>query len=164
MEATLTFNRTLPPEQYQLHIAPYSHRFRFHSSSTIVPMALPTVCGIYDPEDAAITVRLLSQTGCPRRRSSHSGLSSSQHEYDVSSGQPDGLHMNMDGGHCRMIQSSNTWTSSSGEILSDQDDIEDRSSVVEEYNRLAKKVGAPISISFSWTDVSLAGRPAIDFR
>jgi hypothetical protein len=40
----------------------------------------------------------------------------------------------------RAIQSSNTWTSSSGEILLEHDDIEDRSLFVEEYNRLAKKV------------------------
>jgi hypothetical protein len=36
--------------------------------------------------------------------------------------------------------SSNTWTDSSGGVLSDVDDVEDRSEYVEEYNRLAKKV------------------------
>lgn len=38
------------------------------------------------------------------------------------------------------LRSSNTWTSSSGEVLSDQDDVEDRSPFIQEYNRLAKKV------------------------
>lgn len=43
--------------------------------------------------------------------------------------------------HRRQINSSNTWTSSSGDMLSDQDDIEDRTPFIQEYNRLARKVG-----------------------
>ncbi|KAF5023194.1 hypothetical protein F66182_4748 [Fusarium sp. NRRL 66182] len=40
------------------------------------------------------------------------------------------------------VYTSNTWTTSSGEhgILSDVDELEDRASFVQEYNRLAKKV------------------------
>jgi hypothetical protein len=46
----------------------------------------------------------------------------------------------------RAYHTSNTWTSSdSGYILSDQDEIDDRSVFVEEYNRLAKKVMRPCS-------------------
>jgi len=38
------------------------------------------------------------------------------------------------------MQTSNTWTSSSGDVLSDHEENEDRTAFVEEYNRLAKKV------------------------
>lgn len=40
----------------------------------------------------------------------------------------------------RGFGTSNTWTSSSGEMLSEQDEIDDRMAFVQEYNRLAKKV------------------------
>lgn len=36
--------------------------------------------------------------------------------------------------------SSNTWTDSSGGILSEVDDVEDRTEYLTEYNRLAEKV------------------------
>lgn len=35
---------------------------------------------------------------------------------------------------------SNTWTSSSGEVFSETDEVDDRSVFIHEYNRLAKKV------------------------
>lgn len=37
-------------------------------------------------------------------------------------------------------QSSETWTSTSGDIVSDTDEIENRDAFVDEYNRLARKV------------------------
>ena len=45
------------------------------------------------------------------------------------------------------LQSSNTWTSSSGDAMSDHVDIDDRSEYVLEYNRVAQKV------SFNSADV-----------
>ena len=39
----------------------------------------------------------------------------------------------------RRFGTSNTWTSSSAEIPSEQDEIDDRLAFVQEYNRLAKK-------------------------
>lgn len=45
-----------------------------------------------------------------------------------------------DGRARRANGTSNTWTSSDGGVLSDQDEIDDRIVFVEEYNRLAKKV------------------------
>ena len=42
--------------------------------------------------------------------------------------------------------SSNTWTDSSGTVLSEVDDIEDRSDFVQEYNRLAKKHGVRLFV------------------
>lgn len=38
------------------------------------------------------------------------------------------------------IQSSATWTSNSGDLMSDTDEIANRDDFVDEYNRLAKKV------------------------
>ena len=43
------------------------------------------------------------------------------------------------------LQSSATWTSNSGDLISDNDEIVNRDHFVEEYNRLAKKVCTPIS-------------------
>ena len=40
----------------------------------------------------------------------------------------------------REMQTSNTWTSSSGEVPTDQDEIGDRTVFVQEYNRLAQKI------------------------
>lgn len=46
-------------------------------------------------------------------------------------------------------QSSATWTSTSGDLVSDTDEIDGRGAFVEEYNRLARKVCplAPLSTS-----------------
>jgi hypothetical protein len=47
-------------------------------------------------------------------------------------------------GSRRRVHTSNTWTSSSGEILSEQDEVNDRSEFIHEYNYLANKVcGSP---------------------
>jgi hypothetical protein len=50
-------------------------------------------------------------------------------------------NLNAVGGH-RQMQSSRTWTTSSGDVglMSDADELEDRVLFVQEYNRLAKKV------------------------
>lgn len=45
-----------------------------------------------------------------------------------------------DGRVRRTARTSNTWTSSEGDVLEDQDEIDDRTVFIEEYNRLAKKV------------------------
>lgn len=45
-----------------------------------------------------------------------------------------------DGRAWRTARTSNTWTSSEGDVLEDQDEIDDRTVFIEEYNRLAKKV------------------------
>lgn len=41
----------------------------------------------------------------------------------------------------RRARTSNTWTTSDGEVLSDHDEIEDRTLFIAEYNRLSQKVG-----------------------
>ena len=45
-----------------------------------------------------------------------------------------------DGRPRRGFQTSNTWTSSDGEVPSEMDEIDDRTLFVQEYNRLAKRV------------------------
>ena len=88
---------------------------------------------------AAVTQGLLKEHGIRRRSSSISFLSTGRQDLD---GMTESAHgITKDEHHPRRnIQSSNTWTSSSGEILPERDDIEDRTAVVEEYNRLAKRV------------------------
>lgn len=44
------------------------------------------------------------------------------------------------------INSSDTWTSSAGDVLSDREDVADRTDFLLEYNRLALKVRAITSI------------------
>jgi hypothetical protein len=39
-----------------------------------------------------------------------------------------------------VVRTSNTWTSSEGDVLSDQDEVGDRAVFIHEFNRLARKV------------------------
>jgi hypothetical protein len=50
------------------------------------------------------------------------------------------------------MHSSRTWTTSSGELglMSDTDELGDRAVFVQEYNRLAKKVGGSICVTSIW--------------
>jgi len=41
-----------------------------------------------------------------------------------------------------VIQTSNTWTLSSGGVVSEPNDVDDRTEFVDEYNRLAVKVSS----------------------
>ena len=61
------------------------------------------------------------------------------------------------------MPSSHTWTTSSGELgfLSDTDELNDRTWVVEEYNRLAKKVGWFVSLGHLTLTVLAAQRPVV---
>jgi hypothetical protein len=87
-------------------------------------------------DDMTIAQKLLRQPKIPRRR------------YSFGSAPP--IPDLLDGGNLildpndpnkrRITQSSSTWTDSSGDALSDQDEVEDRDFFVHEYNRLAKKV------------------------
>ena len=91
-------------------------------------------------EDMAIAQELLNQPRIPRRQTSLTGflgnpqglqIPHSQVEYDGSKDEKRSRWA---------LQTSNTWTSSSGEVLSDHDEIEDRILFVAEYNRLSQKV------------------------
>jgi len=54
------------------------------------------------------------------------------------------------------IQSSNTWSSSSGDVLSHHDDIEDRTDFLLEFNRLALKVSTYPLLRWSCIDPLLS--------
>lgn len=93
------------------------------------------------PDDMSITRGLLGRPDIPpRRRTSFTSSARSAHTGNISNELEESINIKEDGGRRRMIQSSNTWTTSSGEILSEQDDIEDRIFFILEYNRLATKV------------------------
>jgi hypothetical protein len=92
-------------------------------------------------DDMSITRGLLGRPDIPpRRRTSFTSTTRSAHTHDVSNDLDDSTSIKDDGRRRRVIQSSNTWTTSSGEILSDKDDMEDRTFFILEYNRLATKV------------------------
>jgi len=92
-------------------------------------------------DDVSIAQGLLGQPHIPpRRKTSFTSTTRSAHNQDASSDFDENTSVRDDGRRRRAMQSSNTWTTSSGEILSDKDDIEDRTFFVLEYNRLATKV------------------------
>ncbi|CZT13719.1 uncharacterized protein RCO7_00680 [Rhynchosporium graminicola] len=94
-------------------------------------------------DDMNIAVGLLSEPKDPRHRASFTGVSFIGHDGSEPppqqiDPQPGG---NQEGRLRRAVHTSNTWTSSSGDVLSDHDDIDDRTFFVQEYNRLARKHG-----------------------
>lgn len=108
------------------------------SSSAALSMAQqPTIF-----DDMNIAAGLLTEPKDPRHRSSFTGISfvgldGSDNLPQRSDGQLGGHH---EGRSRRAVRTSNTWTSSSGDVLSDLDDVDDRTVFVQEYNRLARKV------------------------
>jgi hypothetical protein len=92
------------------------------------------------PDDINIARELLTRPHVPHRETSPSGTSwGRQSLQDLH--MRNGFNGSIGGSRSRRaIQTSNTWTSSSGEVLSEHGDIEDRSLFVDEYNSLAKKV------------------------
>ena len=89
----------------------------------------------------SITLGLLGSPNIPlRRTTSFASTSRSDHTREVSNERDKSVGLKDDGRRRRMIQSSNTWTASSGEVFSEQDDVEDRTFFTLEYNRLATKV------------------------
>lgn len=95
----------------------------------------------YMPDDINIAQGLLSRPRIPSRGASFMGSTTLRLADALWDGPTDGPEDN--GGEeerRRQMHSSNTWTSSSADVLSDQDDIEDRTPFIQEYNRLARKV------------------------
>ncbi|RDW88635.1 hypothetical protein BP6252_00667 [Coleophoma cylindrospora] len=92
-------------------------------------------------DNGDIAQEMLNKPIIPPRKSSASPEKSA----DVSHSFQDTLELES-GGRRRAMQSSNTWTSSSGGAFSDHDDLEDRTEFLDEYNRLAKKHNIPLLI------------------
>jgi hypothetical protein len=110
------------------------------SSSAALSMAPRPSSAIFD--DINIAQGLLNEPKDPRHRSSmtsinFTALDGSDDQAQTSLVPADG---HPGGREHRVMRSSNTWTSSSGDVLSDHDDVDDRTIFVHEYNRLARKV------------------------
>ena len=93
---------------------------------------------IYD--DMTIAEGLLNNSKVPHRTSSFTGaqgLARSTSQIRSSMAITDA---SVRGISRRAGRTSNTWTSSDGEVLSDHDEVDDRTVFVQEFNRLARKV------------------------
>jgi hypothetical protein len=121
-------------------MAPFAHGLSTHSSLTSLAVAAhqDILDGISD--DVTIATGLLTRPGIPRRQTSFSGTSLGQQSLKDPACFDGSRKSSRASRPRRAIQSSNTWTSSSGDMPSEHDEIEDRSLFVDEYNRLAKKV------------------------
>lgn len=92
-------------------------------------------------EDMVIAQELLNQPRVLQRQTSLAGIFSNSLELQIPHNQLEYDGSNEEKRSRRALQSSNTWTTSSGgEMLSDHDEIEDRTLFVAEYNRIAQKV------------------------
>jgi len=120
----------------------FHHGLITRSSSATLSASLPqdnVLDGTF--EDIVIAQELLNQPKALRRQTSLAGIFSNSLELQAPRNQLEYDGSNEEKQSRRELQSSNTWTSSSGgDILSDHDDIEDRTLFVAEYNRLAQKV------------------------
>jgi hypothetical protein len=92
-------------------------------------------------DDMTIAQELLIGPKPPRRSNSFTGFSlrgfDSSND-NASSTSP--IEQTEDRPPRRVLLTSNTWTTSSGDVLSDQDEVDDRTVFIQEYNRLARKV------------------------
>ena len=89
----------------------------------------------------SIAQSLLGRPNVPSwRRTSFTSTTRSGHIREISNDYYESIGIREEGRRRRMIQTSNTWTNSSGEIFSEKDDVEDRTFFILEYNRLATKV------------------------
>lgn len=119
-----------------------SHGILSRSSSTTLSVAgRPAYVPEESVDDLAITQRLLDG---PNHLGKHILVHEVPFSLDGSVAQDDSSDSHrtapFEGRNRRGFGTSNTWTSSSGEMLSEQDEIDDRMTFVQEYNRLAKKV------------------------
>jgi len=109
-----------------------------------MPQQLDIIDGLRD--DISIVQGLLAPR-IPRRTASLASLSTGG-QVDDSKKRTDATESSDSNPERRRgLQSSNTWTSSSGDVLSDHDDIEDRSFYIQEFNRLARKVTSNVERS-----------------
>lgn len=137
----LIISRHLDIPSYCIAMAPLTDGITSHSSSTSLSIAL--LRDIIDTplDDVAITKELLTRPKIPVRQTSFLGTSQEQQAYEDDS-LLDGADEPQPTKRSRrvIVQSSNTWTSASGELHSEHDEIDDRDAFVREYNRLARKV------------------------
>jgi len=122
----------------------FHHGLISRSSSATLSASHPQEIRDGSFEDMAIAQELLNQPRILRSQTTLTGFLSGPQGLQIAHSQVeyDGLK---DEKHSRQaMRTSNTWTSSSGEVLSDHDEIDDRTLFVGEYNRLALKVRPPL--------------------
>jgi hypothetical protein len=110
------------------------------TSSTALSMAQSHL--VQDPLSLTVARELLNQPNHIRQRSAFTIASTRSQQLDGTDGQLQvaaPLTDAAEGRSRRAGHTSNTWTSSSGDVVSDLDEIDDRTLFVQEYNRLARK-------------------------
>lgn len=119
----------------------YSHGLSSRSSSATLLFARQPFNGTDGTfDDINIAQGLLNDPTIPQRQSSFLGTSPLR-PVNRSNGRGGAGPNDERQSRRANMRSSTTWTSSSGGFLPDDDDIEDRAEFLQEYNRLAKKVG-----------------------
>jgi hypothetical protein len=139
---TLRASPNLQLIKWILHveIQPASNDVSPRANSMKLSMALqPDLRGpVYD--DMTIAEGLLNNSKVPRRTSSFTGTLGLARSTSQTRGFAPFTDASAHGMSRRAGRTSNTWTESDGEILSDHDEVDDRTVFVQEFNRLAKKV------------------------
>ncbi|KUJ21994.1 uncharacterized protein LY89DRAFT_778337 [Mollisia scopiformis] len=106
--------------------------------------------GVQDPISITIAQELLNRPNHTRQRSAFTTASARSHQFDGTDNPQQAAEVLADpileGRSRRAGHTSNTWTSSSGDVVSDQDEIDDRTFFVQEYNRLARKHGVRVIV------------------
>ncbi|KAH8668024.1 hypothetical protein BGZ60DRAFT_528362 [Tricladium varicosporioides] len=97
-------------------------------------------------DDMSIAQGLLKRPRIPRHEAPLTGSANLRQEHDGAHREEESIDSAQDGRSRRAMRSSNTWTSSSGDILAEHDEIEERAVFVQEYNRLAEKHGVRIMV------------------
>jgi hypothetical protein len=111
-----------------------------HSSSTTASLHEPAVSATTQTDDFTVLHRFRNKTEfLGKRLTFHEPLFNDivSHRLPAEGEKPLPTHSN---NLRRRSNTSITWTSSDGEITAREDEIDDRSCYIDEYNRLARKV------------------------
>jgi hypothetical protein len=109
------------------------------SSATAFSAVLGTKSLSYPSDEVVITQELLNK-GYPRINSFTNSIPEQAPKSLNKPRSPEPLGASHEKSRWRAAHTSNTWTSSSGDMLSDRDELDDRTIFIQEYNRLARKV------------------------
>ena len=110
------------------------------SYTTKLSMATQSDLRAPDYDDMTIAEGLLNNLKVPHRTSSFKGTQGLSHSTGQLRTSVALTEASAGGISRRAGRTSNTWTSSDGDVLSDQDEVDDRTVFLQEFNRLARKV------------------------
>jgi hypothetical protein len=91
-------------------------------------------------DDLTIVEGLLNKSKVPNRTSSFTGTQVLSHSTGRFRSSVALTETSVGGVSRRAGRTSNTWTSSDGDVLSEKDEVDNRTVFFQEFNRLAKKV------------------------